>query len=945
MNLARSSVPFHFAVGLTAFVFAAATHAEDRFTPDQIAFFETKIRPVLVEHCQSCHSAEAETNKKLKGGLRLDSRLALLKGGDSGPAVEAGKPATSLLMKAIRQVEGVAKMPPKGKLPDAAIADFERWIALGAAAPDAGPAVPGGSAIWDRARQHWAFQPVKRPSPPTVKDGDWARTPLDLLVLAGLEAKGLTPSPAADRRTLIRRVYFDLVGMPPMAAEVAAFIGDRTPEAFARVVERLLASPQYGERWGRHWLDVARYADSKDGVLMYGDDRVRPYAYTYRDYVVRALNEDLPYNRFVREQLAADLIEPKVEPRRLAAMGFLTLGRMFDNNIHDVIDDRIDTVSRGLLGLTVSCARCHDHKYDPVPSADYYSLYGVFASSIEPLVRPIIGESDDATAAAAFDKQFAPKQREVQEILDRQYTLLLDAARRRVADYHVHAVTTKPDPLETAIYFLSLAPEDLRPPIVARWRTYLARRAVSSDPVFGPWSDLMALPEADFSTGVTGVLERWRARPTGTAAGQLNPLIRDVLTSPKFAGRADVARAYGTLIVRVFDTSLRADREKVDADAATRQILEIITGRDSPAYFPKSQTHSFMSRTDKDGFGNKVQELDRLAVQSKAAPPRAMMMTDAQEMFEPTLFVRGDPARPGAPVPRQFLKVVQGAGRKPFPHGSGRLDLANAIAAPDNPLTSRVLVNRVWMHHFGEPLVESPSDFGLRTAKPANPGLLDYLAATFVDGDWSMKALHRTILLSATYQQASADRPSCREIDPENKLQWRMNRRRLDLESMRDSMLAVSGRLDPRMGGRPADVVGDSMNGRRTVYGMVDRQSLPGLYRAFDFASPDLSADRRPLTTVPQQALFGMNSPFMIEQAKALAGQPEIAAEKDAAKKIHRLYRRALGRDADESEVLLGRAFVAASEASRASGTPSPLDSWSQFAQVLLLTNELMFVD
>ena len=354
--------------------------------------FETKVRPVLVEHCYDCHSAQA---KKLKGNLLLDTPEGMRKGGDSGPAVVPGKPDESLLIQAVRYEDESTKMPPKGKLPADTVAVLERWISGGAPGPSVHPVrapSAGSSRRIDFAagRKHWSFQPVTRHEPPPIKDRAWPRSPVDPFVLAKLEAAGLTPSPPADRRTLLRRAYYDLIGLPPTAEEIDAFERDRSADAFARVVDRLLASPRYGERWGRHWLDVARYADTKDGVLMFGDDRVRPYAYTYRDYVIRALNEDLPFDRFIREQLAADVVAPKDEPWRLAAMGFLTLGRMFDNNIHDQIDDKIDTVSRGLLGLTVACARCHDHKYDPIPTADYYSLYGIFASTETPFELPLI---------------------------------------------------------------------------------------------------------------------------------------------------------------------------------------------------------------------------------------------------------------------------------------------------------------------------------------------------------------------------------------------------------------------------------------------------------------------------------------------------------------------------------------------------------------------------
>jgi hypothetical protein len=623
---------------------------------------------------------------------------------------------------------------------------------------------------------------------------------------------------------------------------------------------------------------------------------------------------------------------------------------MFDNNVHDILDDRIDTVTRGLLGLTVSCARCHDHKYDPIPMADYYALYGVFASSEAPLELPLLEPLDGRPMYAEFEKKAAPKRQELKKFLDSQYALLLETARQRVGDYLVHVVTTPPDPLESAIYFLSLAPEDLRPPIVARWRVYVEQHARPDDPVFGPWHDLMRLADADLSRQAGAVLEAWRSRPAGVERGQVNPLVRAALEKAKLASRADVARAYGNLLREVYEASKKAPPEATavssgaTADSVTetrarQQLLAIVIDPDSPAYFPKDRTRDYMSRGEKDGFGGKLQELDRLAVQAAAAPPRAMALVDAEQPYEPRVFVRGNPSRPGAKVPRQFVGVAT-KDLRPFGAGSGRLDLARAITAADNPLTARVFVNRVWMHHFGEPLVESPSDFGLRTMKPPHAELLDWLAVTFVQEGWSLKKLHRLLVLSSTYRQAGYDRPECRQVDPDNRLLWRANRRRLDLEAMRDSLLAISGRIDRRMFGRPVNVAGEAVNRRRTVYGLVDRQSLPGLFRAFDFASPDQSAERRPQTTVPQQALFGLNGPFVIEQARALVARSEVAGEAVPERRVAALYRLVLGRPPSDEEARLACGFVAGQNSKSAAFGP-----WQQLAQVLLLTNESAFLE
>jgi hypothetical protein len=927
-------------------VLAAAGWGTPAATPEsEVDFFEKRIRPVLVEQCYRCHSASA---KSVKGGLRLDSRDGIRKGGATAPAVVPGKPEESLLLKAIRYSDDALQMPPKKKLPAAVVADFEAWILRGAADPrDAIPPTRGDDL--QAARKHWAFQPIRRPPIPAVAHPEWVSSPVDAFVLKQLGDRGLSPSPRADRRTLLRRVTYDLTGLPPTTEEAEAFEKDKSPDAFARVVDRLLASPHYGERWGRHWLDVARYADTKDGVLMFGDDRVRPFAYTYRDYVIRAFNEDVPFDRFVHEQLAADMIEPKVEPWRLAAMGFLTLGRIFDNNIHDIIDDRIDTVTRGFLGMTVGCARCHDHKYDPIPTKDYYSLYGVFASCEAPLDLPLLGRPEEFAGFEAFEKKAGPKRRELQAFLDSQYAMLLETARQRVGDYLVHAATTPPDPLETAIFFLSLAPTDLRPQITHRWRELLAEHATPDNPVFGPWHDLMQLADSSLAAGALAVLQRWRSRQPGIERGQVNPLVLAALEHATLNSRAAVARAYGELLRDVYERSKKSPQPSggpsTIEERSRLQLVDLVAGRSSPCFFTRGQTYYYLSRAEKDGFNGKRTELDKIAVQSPEAPPRGMVLQDADPLCDPHVFKRGNPGQQGDAVPRQFLWVLAGNKRQPFPHGSGRLDLAQAITAAENPLTARVIVNRLWMHHFGQPLVDTPNDFGRRSNPPSHPELLDYLAATLQRDGWSLKRLHRLLLLSSTYQQSGQDRPDCRRVDPDNRLLWRMNRRRLDLEAMRDTLLAVSGRLDQRMGGRPANVAGDPRCARRTVYALIDRQDLPGLFRVFDFASPDQSAERRPLTTVPQQALFGLNSPFVLEQARALVAHPTVAGAGSAEAKIDALYRRVLGRLPDLEERRTALRFVAEAAAEEREVEKSQLGAWEQFAQVLLVTNEALFLD
>ncbi len=614
------------------------------------------------------------------------------------------------------------------------------------------------------SKSHWAFRPVHAPAIPAVRNESWPATAIDRFVLTALEAKGLTPGSDADQRTLLRRVSLDLTGLPPSFEEVQAFEQDRSPRAFERVVERLLASPQYGERWGRHWLDVARYADSKGYVFQ--EERRFPFSFTYRDYVVRSFNRDLPYNRFIIEQLAADKLLLGDDKQPLAAMGFLTLGRRFLNNVHDIIDDRIDVTTRGLMGLTVGCARCHDHKYDPIPTRDYYSLYGVFASSIEPRELPLLGERAAGPEGEAFLKE-------------------LDRLKAEKSQYE----------------------KDHEKELKARNRK--------------------------------------------------------------------------------FREGLRAIQAKIDKLLATHP----------------------------------------------GSPPRAMVLNDAGVPRTPHVLLRGNPNTPGPAVPRQFLEVIAGPDRKPFSDGSGRLELAKAIASPDNPLTARVIVNRVWAWHFGKGLVTTTSDFGMRSDPPSHPELLDWLAARFMADGWSIKKLHRLIVLSHTYRQSSVDRPEVTGVDPENRLVGRMNRLRMDFESQRDSMLFVAGRLDPAPGGRGVNLFSPPFSTRRTIYGFVDRQNLPGTLRTFDFANPDQHCPRRHETSVPQQALYLLNSPFVQQQARALAQRTN---EIDPSRRIEHLYRLAYGRMPTPDEVRLGLKFI---------GSDTTESVWTRYAQVLMVSNEFEFVD
>lgn len=755
---------FSYAIGMPL-----QTTWADSPSPDQVVFFESKVRPILVDNCVSCHGKSSQS-----GGLRLDTRQGMRKGGGSGAAVVPGDLSKSLLLTAVHQAGGL-KMPPGKKLKASEIADLEAWVKMGA---------PWPSALKGEAEAKlWSLQPVRKPVMPKVSNPAWVKSPLDVFVLAKLEASKQKPSNAADNRTLLRRVTFDLTGLPPTAEEMEAFLSDKSPNAYEKVVDRLLASPRYGERWARHWLDVARYADTKGYV--FEEDRNYYNAYTYRDWVINALNRDLPYDRFITQQLAADCL-PEVQAgddkTPLAALGFLTVGRRFLNSQPDIIDDRIDVTMRGLQAFTVACARCHDHKFDPIPTQDYYSLYGVFASSNE-----------------------------------------------------------------------------LQSPI-------------SDKPIRDPWI-------------------QHNQKVIETEAG-LRKLILDQI-----------------LLLR---QKVKSPTEAKSVPSDVQQVLQGLREGQLPDDQKVEKLITAFEPTAKETLSKDQNRLTDLKKNTPPLPEFAMAMQDAPNPHDGVVFKRGNPGNPGGVAPRRFLLALSAKGERPlWKVGSGRLELAKAIASPENPLTARVFVNRVWQYHFGAGLVRTPSDFGFQGEKPTHPELLNYLAYSFMENGWSIKKLHKQILMSATYQQASDVSEKAFNTDPENRLWGRMNRQRLELEEMRDAFVMVAGKLNTKStGGKSVDLWSRPYTDRRAVYGFIDRQNLPGVFRTFDFASPDSTSPRRFLTTVPQQALFVMNSPFSIEQARAVTLRDEVVKARDDTDRIRRLYRVLFARQPSAEELTVGLNYL-----------------------------------
>jgi len=883
--------------------------------------------------------------------MRLDSRTALIQGSDNGPVVVPGQPEKSKLIQAINYV-GDLKMPPKDKLPQESIDVLTRWVKMGVPWPDIPSASNAPSTAPEAWKSHWAFQPVRQPALPSVMYAAWCKSPVDAFLLSKLEEKGLTPAPIADPRALIRRAYFDLIGLPPSEAETAAFASDPRPDAFAQLIDRLLSSPQYGERWGRYWLDVARYADSKGYVFT--QERRFPYSYTFRDYVIRAFNEDVPFDEFILEQLAADRLPLGEDKHPLAAMGFLTVGRRFMNNTHDIIDDRIDVTTRGLMGLTVTCARCHDHKFDPIPTRDYYSLYGVFASSVEPPLPPVIETPRRTKEYVFFEKQLQEKERSLQQFFEHKHQELEASFRKRTADYLLAGNEARGKPKTEEFMFVTEGGE-LNPLGVARWRKFLETSRKGSDPVFAAWHSFAALPEKEFAAQGPGVMAKIASTKTN------NRLVTQAFVDKAPADLREVAKRYGDLFTAADNAWQQAIKTAADSkqpapkslpDPAQEELRQFLYSPGKPTCLAMRETEEFLlDRASLDQLKALRSEMENLKATSPGAPARAMILEDAPNLYNPHVFLRGNPNAPGEAVPRQFLQLLSGPARQPFREGSGRLELARAIASKDNPLTARVLVNRVWLHHFGAGLVTTPSDFGLRSDPPTHPELLDYLAATFMENGWSIKKLQKLIMLSSAYQQTSDPRPELaragENADPDNRLLWKMNRRRLDFEAQRDTLLAVADSLEPKMGGAPPELTTRPFSSRRTVYGFIDRQNLPGLFRTFDFPSPDSTSPQRYETTVPQQALFLMNSPFVQEQVRRLVRRPEVEKEKTTEARIQALYRLVFSREAEPDELSIGLHFIGSQDSMKpiAEHPAEGMTSWEKYAQVLLMTNEFAFVD
>ena len=1062
-------------VALAVALVPAAAMAQQSASPNpnaqQLDFFEKKIRPVLVEHCYECHATDA---KSIQGGLSLDTAQGLLRGGDSGPALVPHQGDSSLIIQAIRYESN--QMPPRGKLPESVIADFVAWVNAGAIDPRVGTPTPTKKEIdFDEARRFWSFVPPRMPPIPTTHRPDWAESNIDHFILAAMESHELSPVQKAGKRELIRRATFDLTGLPPNPDEIESFLADSSSDAFSKLVDRLLQSQAYGERWGRYWLDVARYSEDQAHTFS-----VQPNTsgYRFRDWVIAAFNADMPFDRFIQYQIAADVMEIEDSERlsHLAALGYFGLGAQYYKNTDaakaaaDELDDRIDTLTRGFLGITVSCARCHDHKFDPIPQQDYYSLAGVFHSTRlhnAPLVPHAevdrfntaqqqikkLEESINQTIAAE-----GPKLREAR---------IEDVARHMLAAHRFQQSKSKDNSLKLPQFAKG---EELNEGTLKKWLDFLKSKSASPPKALKPWFDATTIgnaedPARDASLtsaanafqqhlalllrqrdGVLTTEEQsllaqktetgnarftspkvTRTQPTTnidvdlqnakelilvvndggngpscdhadwlepkliTASGEI-PLTdlkwRSVTTTfgnvnintnvsgqPLRVAGKSYANGIGTHSTSVITYDLPEGTQRFQAiggldnsgsdqggDCGANATIQFLVYTETPTDIQVGQTdllaevfgekglfamalQDLEKRLSDDIRGalvNQRSELEQLRREAPAMYPVAHTIAESNPS-DLKVMVRGNPANQGETAPRRFLKVLSSDTPPPFSKGSGRLELANAIASRDNPLTARVIVNRVWQHHFGRGLVGTPDNFGKLGEPPTHPELLDYLTLRFMESGWSIKSLHREIMLAATYQLSSDRDEANMQRDADNRYLWRMNRRRLDVEAWRDALLATSGRLDRKLQG-PSTNLADAGNNRRTVYAFISRHELDNTLRLFDFPDANITASTRAETTVPQQQLFVLNSPFMIEQSKAFAARIQKEAGPNVDDQIRLGYALAFGRPVGDRELQLGLGYLQADE-TEDEKKQNQLTRWERYAQALLGSNEFMYLD
>jgi len=901
----------------------------------QDEFFEKKIRPVFAANCAACHNAKMKV-----AGLDLTTAEGFARGGQSGPAV-------SKLLKVTSYDESL-KMPPSGKLKDDELADLKTWVDAGAKWPgpvvtvttDAAPGPKNSREFTEAEKKFWAFQPLQKPAVPATKDSAWVKTPVDSFILAKLEEKGLHPAGPADKLTLLRRVTFDLTGLPPTEDEIKNFLADRSPKSYENVVNRLLASPRYGEQWGRHWLDIARYADSTGN----DEDHRYPYAWRYRDYVIEAFNKDLPYDQFVREQVAGDLLPAdkpgEINRRGTVATGFLALGpkalaqkdrtKMF----YDVYDEQVDVVSRAFMGVTLACARCHDHKFDPLLTKDYYSMISIFANTRDfaskgskLLFRPLVPK-EDYDRYTAHQETVDRKSLEIEDVTDEQVDKYTASLTPHLAEYMVAARRVYDGKGELA----AVAKETgLREDVLKQWVEYL---------------------KPDDKASAEASLEEWhKATPEKVAEIAKAYQERYEKQNTEWIERMNKWRA--TFRKMTAEKNMPPPpRPKFEMEKDPFFYAVTFKG---PFHVGKKEREKLMPEDTKVRLAQLEKELKALKETSPPEPDMACAVEEGDRV-EQKVFIRGDYNSPGPDAPPAFPLILTKFEQPKVQSGSGRLELANWLTRPENPTTARVMANRIWLGHFGDGIVRTPDNFGKMGERPTNPELLDFLASRFVESGWSVKAMHRMILLSNAYQMSSEITGEALQNDPDNRLLSHFARRRLTVEEIRDGLLAADGTLDLTMGGTLQKGFGtDSENSndrlslrpedipRRMVYVPLRRANLPSLLNLFDFGDATTPSGKRPLTTIAPQALFMMNSDFVTQRSQNLSSQV-MKDSPDGAARLRKLYVKVLNREPVADELDAGLSYVGNFQ-KKFAARRTEADAWFSLCRILIASNEFVYLD
>lgn len=919
------------------YLFAGVSTATADISAADQEFFEKSVRPILVQHCQSCHQ-EDEVN----GGLRLDSRAAWMAGGESGPAIVPGDPDASRLMAAVGYDDQDLQMPPRNKLADHQIATLRKWILKGAPDPRDADSLDGEGTIEtspgmsiEAGKEFWSLQPIRNPEPPSVSNSNWVQTPIDAFILSDLENAGLSPAGPADRRTLIRRITYDLIGLPPTQQQIDEFVADTSPHAIDRVIERLLASPRYGVRWGRHWLDVARYADSNglDENLAFGN------AWRYRDYVVEAFNQDKPFDRFLTEQIAGDLL-PDATTETKIATGFLVLGAKVlaepdrEKLEMDTIDEQIDVTGKTFLGMTLGCVRCHDHKFDPIKQTDYYALAAIFKSTrtfadsrtgaIKHWHEHVFADQRERDAIASVDQLISQRKSAATNFKNQAISKLRQRTRSLATEYLVAAAAFD---LNASLNEISeiAKPLNLHPRVLHQCRLYLQHHP--NEPFFAHWHQ--SLREATTPTEAQTAIEQ-----------HYRPILK------RFSDQRQNNA-----------TAKRLDEPELEA---VRAIVENNTGL---LAVPAKAEYAFDAET--------LAEYDRLMEEARRFESSAddltaaMGVSDQAIVNQLAIHIRGSHLNLGKPVARAFPEVMRFSSVPPiFPtHQSGRLELAHWIADTRHPLTARVYANRLWRWHFGEGIVRTTENFGVLGDRPSHPDLLDWLARYFIASGWSTKEIHRLILSSSTYQMASrhTEPQPAMAVDPDNRLWWKFRNERLQPEAIRDSILAVSGQLDESIGGKTVPLRNrqfvfnhtsvdhtkyDSV--RRAIYLPVIRNNLYTFFAQYDFPDPTMPTGDRSATVVAPQALWMMNSDLVIDAAERFASRLLNTSSSDASR-IESAYVQTLGRIPNEAETRRALSFIDRwCETGRLNAATvdhaAVHRAWALFCQSLLASNEFIYI-